>query len=568
MKEKLKNLPIKKKLLMSHGLIILLSIIVVITLIIGNGKMNSYVKGLYEGPLVNVEGIADVRYGLTDLQRAINRLLAEKESMVENYPTFEETVDTDVELVVNAVESLKSTLLSAEGKEKLEEMAAKIDEGETVRPKVMEYMKSGDYENAYTLNYGTYLPIVNEIRALSDELELNIYSVADTYYKGSISSGIVLLIVAVVLTIIGVSLALYSTVAVTKSIAGPLEQVALAATRMKEGDMGAGENITYESADEVGVVAASLKIAMHTLKDYIEEISLNLREIAKGDLTKDSGEITDFLGDFEEIKESFVYILKRFNTTLSGIQEAVDEVDSSAGDIAGAAQQLADGTTDQASAIEELTATVETVTNLSENSAKTSQEAYNTISQSVKEAEKEKELVEELTLEMRRITDISKQIESIITTIEDIASQTNLLSLNASIEAARAGEAGRGFAIVADQIGKLATDSAQSAVNTRELIVKTLEEIEKGNTITASTTEAFNKLIGELERFAEVAKSTNEFAKEQATALEEIDHGIEQISAVVQNTASAAEESSAISDQLSSKATEVNGLVKRFKLYN
>ena len=89
----------------------------------------------------------------------------------------------------------------------------------------------------------------------------------------------------------------------------------------------------------------------------------------------------------------------------------------------------------------------------------------------------------------------SKEIGNIITDIEDIASQTNLLSLNASIEAARAGEAGKGFAVVADQIGKLAADSAKSVVNTRDLIDKTLVEIEKGNTITRTTADAFNQII-------------------------------------------------------------------------
>ena len=128
----------------------------------------------------------------------------------------------------------------------------------------------------------------------------------------------------------------------------------------------------------------------------------------------------------------------------------------------------------------------------------------------------------DLLKEMEHITEISKEIGNIITDIEDIASQTNLLSLNASIEAARAGEAGRGFAVVADQIGKLAADSAKSAVNTRDLIDKTLVEIEKGNMITRTTAESFNQIIADMESFAELAENTMEKANSQAESLEQI----------------------------------------------
>ena len=129
---------------------------------------------------------------------------------------------------------------------------------------------------------------------------------------------------------------------------------------------------------------------------------------------------------------------------------------------------------------------------------------------SANKANEEKEKMNALLMEMEHITEISKEIGNIITDIEDIASQTNLLSLNASIEAARAGEAGRGFAVVADQIGKLAADSAKSAVNTRDLIDKTLVEIDKGNNITRTTADAFNQIIADMESFAEIAQNRSE----------------------------------------------------------
>ena len=139
--------------------------------------------------------------------------------------------------------------------------------------------------------------------------------------------------------------------------------------------------------------------------------------------------------------------------------------------------------------------------------------------------------------------------------------------MNASIEAARAGEAGKGFAVVADQIGKLASDSAKSAVNTRDLIDKTLVEIEKGNEITSATAEAFNQIITEMESFAELAQNTMEKANSQAESLGQVGQGIDQLSGVVQGTAASSEENTAISVNLAEGAAKLHDRVNVFKLF-
>jgi len=306
---------------------------------------------------------------------------------------------------------------------------------------------------------------------------------------------------------------------------------------------------------------------MSILADYVSEISVEVKAIAQGNLTRNGDDITDFLGDFSELKTSLLYILKRFNSTLTEIRNLAEQVSSNASEVENASKSLADGATEQAGVIEELNATIDTVVDLAADTAKETQNASARVKASANKANEEKEKMNDLLMEMEHITEISKEIGNIITDIEDIASQTNLLSLNASIEAARAGEAGRGFAVVADQIGKLAADSAKSAVNTRDLIDKTLVEIEKGNTVTRTTADAFNQIIVDMESFAEIAQNTMEKANSQAESLEQVGQGIEQLSGVVQGNAASSEENTAISINLAEGAAKMRDRVNIFKLF-
>lgn len=351
---------------------------------------------------------------------------------------------------------------------------------------------------------------------------------------------------------------------ISRTITEPVAQIEEAIVSMREGDFSKADVLRYESGDELGVVSQKLKEALIHLSGYAQEISDELKRMAAGDLTRNREDIRDFLGEFSSVKESFILILKNFNHTLAEIQTASASVASDAAQIAGASQTLSEGAGEQAGAVEELTATIETVSNLAAESAKATQRAYEQVSTAVEKAETEKQKMTELTAEMGYITDISKEIADIITAIEDIASQTNLLSLNASIEAARAGEAGKGFAVVADQIGSLAADSARSAVNTRELIHRTLQEIEKGNAIALSTSESFDQIILDMKSFAGLARQTTENANEQAEALLQVEQGIEQISGAVQSTAAASEENTAVSVNLSEKSVLLDELLRKF----
>ncbi len=377
-------------------------------------------------------------------------------------------------------------------------------------------------------------------------------------------------IIFIVIVAAGLAIAVVTTMIgkiITNSITEPVKQIDAAVASLRKGELSNVEMLTYESEDEFGDTIRNLKEAMGILADYVSEISVEVKAIAQGDLTRNGDDITDFLGDFSELKTSLLYILKRFNSTLTEISNLAEQVSSNSSEVENASKSLADGATEQAGVIEELNATIDTVVDMAEDTAKETQNASARVKASANKANEEKEKMNELLTEMEHITEISKEIGNIITDIEDIASQTNLLSLNASIEAARAGEAGKGFAVVADQIGKLAADSAKSAVNTRDLIDKTLVEIEKGNTITRTTADAFNQIITDMESFAELAENTMEKANSQAESLEQIGQGIEQLSGVVQGNAASSEENTAISINLAEGAAKMHDRVNIFKLF-
>ena len=378
------------------------------------------------------------------------------------------------------------------------------------------------------------------------------------------------MIIFIVIIVTGIAIAVVATVIgkiITDSITEPVQQIDAAVASLRKGELSNIEMLTYESDDEFGDTIRMLKEAMNILSDYVREISQEVKFIAQGDLTRNGDDITPFLGDFSELKDSLVYILKRFNSTLSEISGIAEQVTHNAKEVESASKSLSDGATEQAGVIQELNATIDTVVDLAVDTAKETKNASERVKASANKANEEKEKMNVLLTEMEHITEISKEIGNIITDIEDIASQTNLLALNASIEAARAGEAGKGFAVVADQIGKLAADSAKSAVNTRDLIDKTLVEIQRGNAVTITTAEAFNQIISDMDSFAEMAENTMEKANSQAESLEQIGQGIEQLSGVVQSTAASSEENTAISINLSEGADKMNERVNRFKLF-
>lgn len=449
-------------------------------------------------------------------------------------------------------------------KKKVAELKDAIEELKKQRVALMELAQQNKNDEALALFNSDY----NDATEKLQDILVDIGKVASAEAKSEYTSARVTGIVSIILMIlIGTGAVAFSTVirtTITGIMLKPIQELEGAAEKLKAGQLDV--EINYDSPDELGKLAGNFRQACKTLEVIVQDTSYLLGEMAEGNFNVSSNNAQIYIGNFRQQYESISKLKHELSDTLTQINEASEQVASGSGQLAGGAQALAEGATDQAGAVEELTATVESVSGIAESSAESASGAYQMVRTAVEQADQSREELQALTNAMERISSTSQEIQNIIGSIEEIASQTNLLSLNASIEAARAGEAGKGFAVVADQIGKLAGDSAQAAVNTRDLIEKSLQEIENGNQITEKTVAALNKILESMNDFANAVKGASESSTEQANMLKQIEQGIEQISSVVQSNSAAAEETSATSQELSAQSEGLKNLVGRFKL--
>jgi methyl-accepting chemotaxis protein len=289
-----------------------------------------------------------------------------------------------------------------------------------------------------------------------------------------------------------------------------------------------------------------------------------MNNFAEGDFTVNPS--VEWKGDFVNILNAFKMFEKHMSDTVVGLQDVAARVENGAQQVSATSMDLAEGATNQATVMQQFTSTLETVSNQVSENADYAGDISRHVEKVGVDIADTTEKMHAMVNSMNEIQESSQKIRQIIDTINDVAAQTNLLALNASIEAARAGEFGRGFAVVANQVTNLATQSADAAKASTELIEASIKEVENGMMLTESIAKQQEEVASNAKHIVDEVENVATTLKSQNKSFEELSEGVIQINDVIQTNSATSQECAASSQEMSGQASMLDSLIRSFKV--
>ena len=558
MRKRFRNLKVGRKLAVAFISIIILYIVTVATAVLNIRNMSEKIESLYYGPFANVESSLKI---IADMQ-VINRnilIMATTDGVDSNNANLEKTREL-IEQNQKELENLASGYVS--GQDKVDALVQQMNELTPVRAAVMELLEEGKDEEAYQNYLSVYNPKVETVKeTLSEVVELSLADAQDKLV-GSQNSSVNTIIIFLILAVACIIMTIILCIAICKSITEPVKEVQKAANEIASGQLNI--NIGYTARDELGELSENIRNTAQTLNSYVAEIRRGLEALGKGEL-KYHTEV-EFAGDFEKVREGMEEIAALLSDSMQQIGGSAEQVAGGAEQVSNNAQALARGASEQAGSIEELAASINEISDGVKNNADVAVKSSmlaNKVGESLVENNRQ---MQELLGSINQIKQNSREITKIVSEIEDIAFQTNILALNASVGAARAGEAGRGFSVVAGEVRRLAAKTAEASKLTSELIVRNADAVEAGQKVVDAAVSKMQESVEGAQEVKRKVEVISEASTQQSDAIIQIRKSVELISEIVQGNSAMSQESAAASEELSAQAQILKELVERFEI--
>ena len=476
--------------------------------------------------------------------------------------------DEAKEEVERYMAEIEKTLSSADEKASYEKMKSALEAFYAKDAEIVELGKTTDTEQssmAQEMAINELTPLYNAVdEAFTSLMNVNIEN-GDTAQSQLLVLAVIAIALIVVLIFIAFIISTKLSNTTAKGIIEPMHELIDRLNGFAQGDISSPfpEN---DKDDEIGDMIKAVSATTVKIQTIVNDMNDLLGKMAEGNFDIHSSCEEEYVGEFIGLLEDTEKMAYELSTTLSDMKDAAGMVSAGSTNLAEASQALAEGATDQAASIEELQAMVSEISSNLVRTTDKANDACESAEQCVQEVEKSHGEMEVMLDAMNKISETSQNISKIIVEIEDIASQTNLLSLNAAIEAARAGDAGKGFAVVADQIRNLADQSAKSAVSTKQLIEESLDKVEIGSQSAVKTSETLMNVVELMQTISENSNDISDMVTRETESIKEADLGIVRISEVVQSNSATAQETSATSEELSAQAISMDEIVARFTL--
>ena len=464
----------------------------------------------------------------------------------------------------NAWNGLKANGLRENEWAELEHIAELSNGLVPLEEEAMQLAASGDTDGAIAMVFGdTYENTVQEITAVTDTC-INDIQVRMARSRRKLTIGMYVTITVFILSFMTIVRKIATSMKFAKEeLLVPIVKVSEQMEELAQGHFVNKMDLQPDET-EVGKMVGAILFMNDNFTKMIGEISNVLGKMAAGNYKVEL--VENYVGEFVEIKDSLYKIINSMKDTLTDIQNVANQINAGSEQLAHAATDLAQGCTDQAVKVSDVSQMVDV---MSKSMEERSEEARNTaqISEDAGHLLKaNNEKMQELKEAISEISRRSEEIRSIIVTIEDIASQTNLLSLNASIEAARAGDAGRGFAVVAEQVKNLAEQSTKAAGETTKLIEDTVSAVEKGIAIADETVSNMGEVMNGAREATNKMSGIADALKKESENIKRIDTNIASVAEIVNNNSAASQETAAVSEEQSSQVQVMVQIMDKFEV--